>query len=79
MGLENIRAVSGSVLSGVFGGLPIKDFVVELLVPNRGKIDYDASVQLGTYSLATEVGERIREEEFTVPRESYERVERLLG
>lgn len=78
MGLENIREVSGSVFSGVFGGLPILDFVAELVAPDREKIDYTASIKLGTYPLATEVGERVIEQEFTLPIESFQKVDRLL-
>ncbi len=78
MGLENIREVSGSVLSGVFGGLPIRDFVAELVAPNREKIDYTTPVKLGSYSLVTEMGDFDKDGAFVLPTESYDRIERVL-
>lgn len=78
MGLENVRGVSGSVFSGVFGGLSIKDFVAELMAPDREKIDYAAPIKVETYPLVTEVRGCIIREKFTLPVESFQKVDRLL-
>lgn len=78
MGLENIREISGSMVSGVFGGLPIRNFMTELLAPDREKIDHTIPVKLDKYPLVTEVGDFDKKEEFVLPTDAYERMERAL-
>ncbi|MFH1212201.1 MAG: hypothetical protein V1659_04730 [Candidatus Woesearchaeota archaeon] len=78
MGLDNIREKSGSVLKGLFGGLSGLEFLTELLSADRERIDFDSPIELGTYKLVIDVERGNVKTGFTLPIESFMRVERLL-
>ena len=78
MGLNNIREKSGSIGNAIVGGLSALEFISELISTDKEPIDITSPIELGTYKLVTEVGRGNIEKDFTLPKESYERVERFL-
>jgi hypothetical protein len=79
MGLRNVREKSGSLVRAVFGGLSTSELISEIMSPDKESIDYASPIELGTYRLVTLVDRTNTEEDFLLPKESYERVERLLN